>query len=91
MLGRCDMVMTVELLAKEGETCEIGDVVSESPGQSSSPTSVAVWTIGRRMQCVGVSVSSRRQGQKWAKRGLSAMSEAQIIPTLTSIADHVTA
>ena len=64
MLGRCDMVMKVELLAKEGETFEIGDVVSESPGQNSSPTSVDVWTMGRRMQCVGMSVSSSRQGQK---------------------------
>lgn len=91
MLGRCDIAMPVELLAKEGDTCEIGDVASKSPGHNSSPTSVEVWTMGRRMHCVGMSVSSSRKGQKWAKRGLSAMSEAQIIPTLTSMADHVTA
>jgi hypothetical protein len=56
--------MQVELLAKEGDTCEIGDVVSELPGQNSSSTSVGVCTMGRRMQCVGISVSSSRQGQK---------------------------
>lgn len=42
MLGRCDIAMPVEVLAKEGETCEIGDVVSELPGQNRASTSVEV-------------------------------------------------
>lgn len=63
VLGRCDMAMPVELLGKEGETCEMGEVMSKSPGRSNSPPSVAVWTMGSRMQCVGISVSSSRQGQ----------------------------
>jgi hypothetical protein len=36
------MAMPVEVFAKEGETCEIGDVVSELPGQNSASTSVDV-------------------------------------------------
>lgn len=91
MLGRCSEVMPVVTLAKEGETGEIGDIVSEWPGLKVIPSSENVCTIGRRMQCDGMSVSSSRQGQKWTKRGLSAMSEAQMIPMLTSMADHVTA
>lgn len=42
MLGRCDIAMPVEVFAKEGETCEIGDVVSELPGQNRASTSVEV-------------------------------------------------
>jgi hypothetical protein len=43
------------------------------------------------MQCLGTSTSSSMRGQKRAKRGLSAMSDAQMMPMLTSMADHVTA
>jgi hypothetical protein len=53
MLGRCSEVMPVVTLAKEGETCEIGDIVSSSED---------VCTIGRRMQCDGMSDSSSKQG-----------------------------
>lgn len=91
MLGRRSEVMPVVTLAKEGETCEIGDIIFDCPGLKVWSSSKDACTIGRRMQCDGMSVSSSRQGQKWTKRGLSAMSEAQMIPILTSMADHVTA
>jgi len=91
MLGRCDMVMAVVVLTREGEICDIGDIVSELPGLNISSSSVGACIIGRRIQCFGTSLSSSRRGQKWIRRGLSAMSEAQMIPMLTSMADHVTA
>ena len=63
MLGRRDIVIAIVLLAKEGETCEMGDIASEVPGLNVSSCSVGVCIIGRRMQCFGTSLSSSRQGQ----------------------------
>jgi hypothetical protein len=91
MLGLCTIIMLVELRAKEGDTSEIGDVASRLLGQNTRFSSAQVCTIGRRMQCFGTSTSSSMRGQKRAKRGLSAMREAQMMPMLTSMADHVTA
>jgi hypothetical protein len=91
MLGLCTIIMLVELRAKEGDTGEIGDVASRLLGQNTRFSSAEVCTIGRRMQCLGTSTSSSMRGQKRARRGLSAMSDAQMMPMLTSMADHVIA
>ena len=68
----------------------IGDeVFVQKPLVASS--SVIVCISGKRKQWDGTLVSLSRRGQKCSKRGFRAMSEAQMIPMLTSTADHVTA
>ena len=52
---------------------------------------VAFSTIGNRIQCSGIELSSIKFGHSVAINGLSARSDAQMIPTFASMADHVMA
>ena len=68
----------------------IGDeVFVQKPLVASS--SVIVCISGKRKQWDGTLVSLSRRGQKCSKRGFRAMSEAQMIPMLTSTTDQITA
>jgi hypothetical protein len=65
------------------------EVFVQNPLVASS--SVIVCISGSRKQWDGTLVSLSRRGQKWSKRGFRAMSEAQMIPMLTSTTDQITA
>jgi hypothetical protein len=78
-------------ICKQGATGEIGEEeFVQKPLVASSSSSVCTIS-GNRKQCVGTLVSSSRRGQKRSKRGFSAMRDAQMIPTLTSMTDQITA
>lgn len=90
-LARRSVLPLLLLLAEGGETGDVGaDVLGVSMRKVLASSSF-VCTMGRRMQCSGTPGSSRRLGQKRASSGFRAMREAQTMPMLTSMADHVTA
>lgn len=90
-LARRSVLPLLLLLAEGGDTGDVGaDVLGVSMRKVLASSSF-VCTMGRRMQCSGTPGSSSRLGQTRARSGFRAMSEAQTMPMLTSMADHVTA
>jgi hypothetical protein len=93
MLGRCDMLgwrsFTLSACRQESSGVIGDEVFVQKPLVASS--SVIVCISGKRKQCDGTLVSLSRRGQKCSKSGFRAMSEAQMIPMLTSTTDQMTA
>lgn len=97
-LGLWNVLLLSFVLTAESRLLDVGELGDEGVEARmtgcplSEPCSAPhVCMVGSRIRCDGMLSESSRHGQKWRSRGFKARREAQMMHTLASMVDQVTA